>query len=185
MKKGKVIYTGKSGHGNEFIIRYPQKKDAKLMWEYINTISKERTFISFQGEEISIEDETEFLNSQLEKISKNKAVLLLVFSNDEVIGISGINMSQRIEKHIGIFGISLAKDFRAQGIGTKLMELVFEEAENNLHGLEIVTLGVFDNNPIAKEMYERFGFLEYGNLPKGIILENGYQDHIFMYKTIK
>ena len=37
----------------KIIFRYPTKKDLKAMWEFINTISKEKTFIRFQGEAIS------------------------------------------------------------------------------------------------------------------------------------
>lgn len=184
MNKGKIVFTGQSEKGKEIIIRYPQDGDAQLMQQYINIISKERTFISFQGEEISLEDETSFLNSQLGKIEKGKAVLLLVISDGKVVGISGLEMGQRIERHIGIFGISVAKDFRGEGIGSQLMELVMSEANQNIPELEIVTLGVFANNPLAKEMYTKFGFVEYGILPQGIILEQGHQDHIFMYKIV-
>lgn len=155
------------------------------MWEYINTLSKERTFIRYQGEEVSLEEETKYLNSQLEKISQKCAVLLLVFCEGKLIGISGIDMKDKIEKHIGVFGISVAKDFRGEGIGSKLMELVIEEVEKNLTGLEIITLGVFSNNDLAKKMYQRFGFVEYGSLPKGIKLEKEYADHIYMYKVLR
>lgn len=184
MGEGKIVFKGESEKGKEIIIRYPKKDDVQAMCEYINTLSKERTFIRYQGEEVSLEEETKYLNSQLEKIFQNRAVLLLVFCEGKLIGISGIEMKDRIEKHIGVFGISIAKQFRGEGIGSKLMELVIDEAKKNLTGLEIITLGVFSNNSLAKEMYKKFGFVEYGSLPKGVKLENGYADHVFMYKLI-
>jgi len=185
MEEGKIIFKGNSHQDKEIIIRYPRKDDARMMWEYINTISKERTFISFQGEEVSLDQEGKFLNSQIEKITKHLSVQLLVICEGKVIGISGIEMKERIEKHIGVFGISIAKDFRGEGIGSNLMQYVLNEAEKNISQLEIIILGVFANNDLAKNMYQKFGFSEYGNLPKGIKLEDGYADHIFMYKVLR
>lgn len=131
--EGKIIFKGNSKGGKDIMIRYPIKKDAQLMWEYINTISKERTFISYQGEEISFEEEKKFLNLQLDKINKNLAVLLLVICDEKVVGISGIEMKSRIERHIGVFGISIAKEFRGEGIGSSLMQHVLDEAEKKFH----------------------------------------------------
>ena len=56
MEFGKVAYQGKTSKGKELIIRYPNKDDAQLMREYINTLSEERTFIRFQGEKVSLEE---------------------------------------------------------------------------------------------------------------------------------
>lgn len=183
--EGKIVFKGNSKNGEEIIIRYPIKEDAQLMWEYINTLSKEKTYIRLQGEEVSLEEEEKYLNSQLDKINKNLAVLLLVIVKGKVIGISGIEMKNRIEKHVGGFGISIAKEFRGEGIGSNLIQLVLDEAEKNIPQLETVTLGVFSNNDWAKKMYEKFGFVEYGSLHNGIKLENGYADHVYMYKVIR
>ncbi len=183
--EGKVVFQGKSEKGKEIVIRYPKKLDLNAMWEYINAISKERTFISYQGEEVSIEEEEKFLNTQLESISKNVAILLLATSGGKVIGICGIDAKTRIEKHLGVFGISIAKEFRGEGIGSQLMQLVISEAEKNIPQLEIIILGVFSNNDLAKKMYENFGFKEYGILPKGIKRDSGYSNHIFMYKVVR
>lgn len=92
-------------------------------------------------------------------------------------------MKDKAEKHVGTFGITMAKDFRNKGIGTTLMELVLEEAKK-LKDLKIITLGVFGNNPIAKNLYKKLGFVEYGYLPKGIVHKGKFVDHIYMYKEI-
>ena len=56
--------------GNVVNVRYPQKGDEIVMMEYINTLSKEQTFIRAQGEEYTLEEETIYLHNQLEKIAK-------------------------------------------------------------------------------------------------------------------
>ncbi len=185
MEFGKVAYQGKTSKGKELIIRYPNKDDAQLMREYINTLSEERTFIRFQGEKVSLEEETKYLNSQLERIRKKETVHLLVLSNNKIIGISSIDMKDRVNKHVGEFGISIAKDYRGEGLGTLLMKFVVDEAVKNIPQLEIITLGVFSNNSLAIEMYRKFGFVEYGDLPNGVKFGDKYVDHIYMYKLVK
>lgn len=184
MQQGKIVYQGKSKSGKEIIFRYPTKDDLKSLWEYINKISREKTFISFQGEEITLEGEQKWLETELQKITDGEAVQVLVFSDNKLIGVSGISMKERAEKHVGIFGITIAKDFRKDGIGVLLAETVLKETKKNLKELKIVTLGVFGNNPVAQKLYKKMGFVEYGNLPKGAIHRGVPVDHIYMYKEI-
>lgn len=180
-----IVFKGKSKKGKDIIIRYPVKGDAQAMCDYINTLSKEQTFVGFQGEEQSIEDETEYLEKQLKKISEKKTVQLLVFCDNELIGISGIDLKDKTESHEGVFGISLNNKHRGEGIGKKLMELTLTEAKNNLPQLRIVTLGVFGKNSLAINMYKKFGFKEFGRLPDGVFRKDEYDDHVYMYKNLE
>lgn len=166
-------------------IRLPKISDLQMMWEYINKISKERTFIRFQGEEISLKEEEEFLISQIEKIKNHTAVLLMLLIDDKLAGVSGIMLKDKIESHVGVFGITIDEDFRGQGFGYKLMGAVIDEAVKNIPVLEIITLVCYEENQTARKLYEKFGFKEYGNLPKGIKRASGYSNHLLMYKVIK
>ena len=121
----------------------------------------------------------------LEKIEKKKAIQLLVFLDDKLIGISGIEMEDKTSAHEGVLGISIAKEYRRQGIGKKLIKLVIDEAIKNLPQARIITLGVFGNNPLAMGMYKKFGFKEFGKLPEGILYKGQYVDHIYMYKKVR
>jgi len=169
---------------SKVLIRYPKPSDIQAMCDYINSLSQEQTFIRFQGEKISLEEETAYLNSQLEKIKKKRAVLLLAFVGDELVGVSGIDLRDKIESHEGIFGISIAKDHRGQGIGKMLMQETLTAATKELTDLKIITLGVFANNNLALKMYQQFGFKEYGRLPGGVKYKNSYVDHVFMYREV-
>ena len=180
-----IVFSGMTTKGVPVVIRYPKKDDLLEMWGMINELSKERTFIMYQGEEISLQDESEYLSSQLEKIEKRRSVQLLAFCDDLLVGIASVDFKDKIERHIGVFGVSVIKAFRGKGIGTQLMREVFCEAIRIQPGLEIMILWVFANNPLAITMYERFGFREYGRLPRGIKFEHGYVDRISMYKSLK
>ena len=181
----KVVYIGKSEDGIPFLIRYPEKKDLPELLRYINEISSEQTFVSCQGEQLTLNQESEWLDKQLEGIKNHNVIHLVVEINGKISGVSGVNMSTvTIGKHVGVFGISIAKDFRTQGIGKILIEKVVAEAKTNLPQLKILVLGVFSNNPIAKKLYEEFGFKEYGRLPKGVLHREEYVDDIKMYKEV-
>ncbi len=88
----KVVYQGKSKKRTPFVIRYPVIGDVHQMWEYINRLSKEKTFVTFQGEDVSLEFETNYLTKQLNRIAKNQTVQLCVFVDNKLVGISGIDM---------------------------------------------------------------------------------------------
>lgn len=181
----KIVFEGNTGKGKNILIRYPTHKDAKAMCDYINDLSGEQTFISFQGEKITFEDEVKYLNEQLEKIEEHKAVQLLVFCDSQLVGITEINMQDRASKHVGVLGISIAKELRGEGVGKLAMENLLKEAKVNIPQLKIVSLGVFANNPIAIKMYKEFGFQEYGLLTEGFKYRDKYVDSIYMYKKIR
>ncbi len=182
---GQVIFEGKTKQDKQYVIRYPQEGDAQAMCDYINELSQEHTYIRFQGETVSLEDETKYLQEQLEKIRKNKTVQLLVICEGKIMGISAIDLKDKTESHEGVFGISLAKDIRGEGIGKILMKLTIEEAEKHLSELRLITLGVFGDNQLAFKMYEDFDFQEYGRLPGGSLHDGNYVDHVYMYKKIR
>jgi len=179
-----VIFEGKSKKNREIAIRFPKCTDVESLWRYINALSQEKTHIRFQGETISLEEEKEYLTSLLQEIDQRKALHLLAFHQNELIGVAGIDMVDRTSRHVGELGISIHKNFRGEGIGTLLMEMVIQEAVKTIPLLEIITLEVFSNNLIGTEMYKKQGFIPYGCLPRGIKLENRYEDLVLMSKTV-
>lgn len=177
--------TVTSKSGKEILFRTVTLEDVPALQLFINTLSSERTFISFQGEQVTLEQETAFVASHLKFIDEKKGTHLLAFHNSRLIASSHIAMYERTERHIGLFSISVAKEFRGEGIGRMLMEAVIEEAKQNIPELEILILTVYANNGRACALYESFGFQKYGMLPQGVKLENGYADHVYMYKRVR
>lgn len=178
------VKTITSKKGKKVVFRYPEETDAAAMCDYINTLSKERTFIRMQGEQMTLDEEQKFLEGKLKAVAEKTSVFLLATVHDQLIGISQIDLGKLTDKHIGTFGISLHKDFREEGIGRALMTTVIEEAQKHLSGLEVITLGIHAQNTRAMNLYTSLGFIEYGRLPKGIKLASSYDDHIWMYKKV-
>jgi len=185
MTPEKIIFTGKTKKNRQITIRYVKKQDVRFIMDYMNILSKERTFIRFQGEQLSLKDEKKYLDSFLAQMKKNGAIKLLAFYNKKLVGMADIRLKDRNSDHVGIFGLTVAKSFRNEGIGKLLTRLILGEARKNIKKLRIVELGVFANNMIAERMYQkRFGFKQYGCLPKGIRHKGRFVDHILMYKNI-
>lgn len=178
---GRKVAGGSTSRG-EYLIRYPAVGDAPAMCAYINPLSKEKTYILFQGEEITLEAEQAYLESQLKKIAHQSLVQHFAVAEDQIIGIAEVGLKDKVESHIGTFGISIAREWRGLGIGSALMRETLAEAQRHLAPLEIITLSVFGNNERAIQMYHHFGFEEYGRLPGGVIHRGQYVDHIFMHK---
>lgn len=183
MIEGRTVFEG-IHNGIDIVVRHVQRDDVERLLQFINTISKEQTYILFQGEQMSLEEESRYVEGFINKVENHKAVKLLVFQNNEFIGLADIITKERAESHVGVFGIIIAKEWRKKGIGRFLMDKTLEEAQKNITGLKIITLGVFGDNPIAKKMYEKMGFKEYGLLPKGIQHKGELVDHVYMYKFI-
>ena len=68
MQEGKIIYQGKTKNGQDLIIRYPLLEDVEQLTSYINTLSVEQTFIRFQGEQQTIEQEEMWLKKFWRKL---------------------------------------------------------------------------------------------------------------------
>ncbi len=185
MKNQKIVFQGKSKKGLNIVIRYPDMSDLKEVWRYANALSKERTFVLFQGEKVSLKSEREWLGKLIESNKKRQGVNLLVIADQQIVGICGIQAKKKeIHKHIGGLAISVAKDFRGEGIGWLLMSAVLEETRKKLKGLKTVTLEVFEENKAARVMYKKIGFKEIGVLPAALRYKGGYSNEVLMYKEI-
>jgi len=178
------IFLQKTYQDFNLTLRSPKKNDVEALLDYINTLSQEKTFVSKQSEIMSLEKEKEYLDHILKKIKQKKNLHILAFADQSLIGNVGIELGKLTQRHIGSLGISVRKNYRGQGIGSLLMKTVLKQASTQLPGIEIVELTVQKPNKIARKMYKKFGFKEYGLLPNGVKLEKGYRDHILMYKTM-
>ncbi len=181
----KIVSSFKDKSSRVVTFRYPTINDVEKLKNYINQISLEKTYILYQGEQQTLESETKWLNEKLEKISQQKCVYLCAFCDNQLIGSSEITLKDEVKSHIGSFGIIIDKNFRGLGIGKKLMELVISESVKNIPKLKIIELEVFGNNLIAKKLYEKLGFIEFGRLPEGILHQGKYVDSVLMFKKIK
>ena len=184
MEPGKIVWEGRSRQGKNILIRSLQHNDAEALCRYMNALSEERTFIRFQGEQLTLEEETAYLSGQLQRMEQNQTIQLVALCEGTVVGAADVNKKDLVEQHVGVLGMSVAQAYRGEGIGALLLETVLREAAVQLPHLRIIVLEVFSDNTVAITMYHTFGFVEYGRLPEGVLHIQAYVDTVYMYRKI-
>ena len=164
-------------------IRLPKISDSKKLLDFINDLSAEKTFILSQGKKFTLKEEKKYLKSNIDGMNKSNYVLLFAIHNGKIIGNTGIHRHRSdAEKHLASFDIALSKDIRGKGLGNIMMKEIHSLAKKKIKGIKIFLLDVFANNDRAKDLYNSFGYKEYGLLPKGLLHKGKYIDNIAMYK---
>ncbi len=184
MQSGTIVWEGRSRQGKTIVIRSLQQDDAEALCRYMNALSEERTFVRFQGEQLTLEEETAYLSGQLQRMEQNQTIQLVALCEGTVVGAADVNRKDLVEKHVGVLGMSVAQSYRGEGIGALLLETVLKEAAAQLPHLRIIVLEVFSDNTLAIAMYQQFGFVEYGRLPEGVLHHQAYVDTVYMYRKI-
>ena len=184
MNNLRIIFQGKTGKLDGLVIRYPRIEDLKLMHLYINKLSRERTYIIFQGEKVTEKEEKDYIKNYLDKIKNKQALPIICLKENELVSVADIIMKERNQKHVGILGLTVAKKYRGMGIGRLMMKLLLQHAKNKLPELKIITLNVFAENKIAFNLYKKFGFKQYGVLPNGTYFRDKLMDYVEMYREI-
>ena len=181
---GAVVARHQTAKG-EVEFRYPLPTDASSALKFVNALSAERTFVLFQGEQMTLAQERAWIDERLASLAAGKGIPLFAFAGDRYIGSAVIELGTLVASHIGYFGIGLASEWRDQGIGTALMRAVIDEAERLLTGLQMIQLDVFATNVRGIHLYRKMGFTEYARLPGAVHHRGDYVDMISMYRPVR
>lgn len=66
MIEGTVVFKG-THNGIDIVIRHVQRNDVEKLLDFMNIISNEKTYITFQGEQMSIEEESRYVEDFIQK----------------------------------------------------------------------------------------------------------------------
>ena len=83
--------------------------------------------------------------------------------------------------HTGTIGMHVATAAQGQGVGTKLMAALLEDADRR--GLSRVELSVYPDNERARRLYERAGFVAEGRSRRASFRDGGYADDLLMARV--
>lgn len=179
---GKEIKTFTSKKGNKVVLRLAKPEDLVAMTDYVNALSSEDTFVSFSGEQLTLEQEKKFLDEVLEKMQKGDCVNLLGFIDNKLIGIANVDRLTRRSNHVGSVGLSIKKEHRGEGVGKEMLTTVLELGKQM--GIKMVELSCFANNTSACALYKSTGFNEIGRIPEKFFYKGGYIDSIIFAKKL-
>ena len=172
-------------NGRSLVFRSAEKEDAEMLLTYLKRVCGETRFLLREADEckdMTIEQEEAFINSHIEN---EKACLVLAELDGEYVGNASFDVAgvSRRNSHRADIGIALYLDYTGMGIGTKLFALILETIEKC--GFETAELTVVEGNSRAIHMYESFGFVEVGRIPKANKYDDGtYAADIHMIKSL-
>lgn len=178
------MITRKTKSGKEVTIRPPTWGDVQVALQYINALSREDTYITFSGEQLTYSQEEKHVKDCIDKISKGDMVKLMCFVDGELAGVCDAvrDVQYRTRQlHCATIGLTVAQKYRGLGIGELLLKECIREAKEKLTGVTILHLSAYAPNVVAQNLYKKLGFIEHSRMPKGVYYKGEYHDHIGMH----
>lgn len=169
-------------NGKKILLRSPKatEEEAKMLMNYLETVSGETNFLLCYPDELkfTMESEFEFINGMNE--SKEK-MLILAFVDGEYAGNCSFHKAGtgRRSAHRADLGIALFQKYTGFGLGRLMLEQML--AKIKAQGYEQAELTVVGGNDRAYHLYESLGFKECGRIPNANKYDDGtYVDDIRM-----
>ena len=165
--------------GRILSIRKAREDDAEQLVDYINLVGGESGFLTFgkDGCRYSVEEEKQFLRN----LGDNPANLYLVgFVGDELACCANLaSQGKKRVAHNCEFGITVKKKYWHLGAASALLAELIDFARKD-PVLEMIHLGVYENNERAIRLYEKFGFEKVGRHKRFFRIGDEYYDEILM-----
>ena len=163
-------------------IRRCELNDADNMLKMLLALDKETDYMMFGADERpkDINRVKDMINQSI----NGDDLLLIAVEDENIIGfLSAQRGIPRKIEHTAYIVIGIRKNFRGNGIGKKLfLELDLWAKENNVSRLELT---VMCTNSIAKQLYEKNGFVVEGIKRNSIFMNGNYIDEYYMAKIYK
>lgn len=147
----------KSKSGTEVVVRSATKQDAPLILDLSKGVIGEEIYQLTSGSEfkMTIEAEEKWIESHL---TNPNHIILVAEMSSKIVGLLDFSNGHRQRiAHTGEFGMSVEKEFRDQGIGSLLLQVLIEWATQN-KTIEKIGLNVHSNNERAIALYKNMGF---------------------------
>lgn len=178
------MHTFTSKSGDRVVTRCLNLTDTQIMLDFINEIGMEDIYVNVNPDDLyTYDQEKKYIQDTINKIKKNLTIQYLAFINSQLIGTAGVSRLDKRRKHIGIFGITIAKKYRSDGIGVQLSEYTISQAKELL-GVSKIILTSFQKNQPALNLYQKLGFVQYGSLEKSLLYKDKYETEILLYKDL-
>jgi RimJ/RimL family protein N-acetyltransferase len=133
----------------------------------------------------TIEEESQLPTAEFAKrLANDQNVTMGAFIGDELVGIGTLLRETRTSvRHRGeIVGMYVATGARGSGAADGIIQRLLDHAR--AVGVLVVSLIVEGNNARARRLYERWGFREYGRLPRAQKRGDQYTDEALMFLTL-
>ncbi len=164
--------------GRKLVIQHAEPKDAAEIVGYLERVSAETDFLTFGAGEfgLSVNDETKFIDEL--RGGRFNFMLEAVVDRRIVATCTLMRPRRPRVRHIGDFGISVAKAYWGLGIGKKLCLAMIETAREL--GVTKIDLKVREDNARAIRLYESVGFKREGVNERALRVGGRYYADLMM-----
>lgn len=162
----------------DVMIRNAVPQDAEELLEYLRVVGGETDNLTFgdEGLPLTVEAERAYLEANRNNARQQIFVAMV---DDQIVGNATYRSYTRERMmHQAEIAMSVRRDYWGRGIGSHLLQRMIEEM--HVHGIDLVTLIVLEDNRRAIELYKRFGFSEYGELERYFKVDGVYRTAIYM-----
>jgi RimJ/RimL family protein N-acetyltransferase len=169
--------------GSPVQIRHAVVADARALLAYLRQVGGETAFLSFgaEGPPMTEDEERVYL---ARVAARDNALALLAEWNGQLVGCLTFSSGNRTRtRHIGEFGISVARVCWGIGLGRRLMQLLIDWA---VAGAVVrkINLLVRCDNARAIALYESFGFSIEGRIRRELVVNGDFHDSFMMGRLI-
>lgn len=158
-------------------LRPPEQKDALALMDFFNDLIEEGVQI-YRDRKVGYEEEADWLRNEMDKIVRGEIVMFVAEEDGKIVGAVNIQRGKFRESHTGELGVSVERERRGMGLGTRLMRLALKEAKKI--GIKLIWLRVFSTNSRAIRLYGRLGFRKEAALGKRLRYNGKYVDSVIM-----
>lgn len=174
--------TFKLKTGELITIRAALPRDAKQIVEFTHTILSTSPGMITQAHEYARSRSRERVHIRQQRDEPGRLTLVAMVDRELVGHLDFRNGGRERNAHVGSLGMSVLPDWRRQGIGRAMLEVLLSWAEASPL-IEKVALTVFANNTPALSLYESMQFQVEGRRPDAFRLgPNEYTDAVMMFR---
>ena len=169
----------------DIIIREAKPADAEELIAYVNRLldDAEINLELSPGEfNLTVMEEEKILNVYTK--SKNSIYLVAEIDSKIVGSLICTGKKRWAVQHVTTLSMSVDKNWRRKGIGTKLLAQAVDWAKNKA-GIVRIELLVWEHNEKAIKLYKKFGFEIEGVLRKAVFKNGEYLNDLVMSLILK
>ncbi|MBO8155508.1 MAG: GNAT family N-acetyltransferase [Bacillaceae bacterium] len=163
-------------------IRHIEMEDAQSFARLLLQVDEESEFMLFEGGERTMDVSSAETRIKTVK-SENNSTIIVAEDQGKLVGyLMAMGGQARRNRHSAYLVVGLLKDYRGQGLGTRMFQKLEEwSREKNIHRLELT---VISKNKAGVALYKKMGFEMEGVKKDSLYINGEYVDEYYMGKLL-